>query len=291
MAILPIGFFMPLPLAMMIPFMGIQSAVMAKQFGENFQYGKRRISAMSNEDFNKLTPRQLAEENTRELKEMIPTMKESVISMRAFQDFIIVEIIELMRRGLETGLGAIFGLSPEQSNTFFGGTQPPNSLPSPDGTPSTPTPSPDLLHVTIDEALEWSDNSLDHAVNNIHNYDKISQKIIEQEAQRRNRLTLSPVPNPPLDEAFKNVGDFLKSIDYPKIYPEFPSWVPQNLKVIKTLTAFYRFINPEWEKAKRYIDNVNNSGGSTKNPQYVKTLALKRAYERLIVSVNQQFGA
>ncbi len=125
MGILPIGFFMPLPLAMMIPFMGIQSAVMMKQAGENWQYGKRRISAMSNEEFNVLTPQKLNQNNNSEIRSMIPDMKQAIIDMRDFQDFILVEIIELMRRGLETGLGAIFGLSPTQSNEFFGGTTPP----------------------------------------------------------------------------------------------------------------------------------------------------------------------
>ncbi len=116
---------MPLPLAMMIPFMGIQSAVMMKQAGENWQYGKRRISAMSNEEFNVLTPQKLNQNNNAEIRSMIPDMKQAIIDMRDFQDFILVEIIELMRRGLETGLGAIFGLSPTQSNEFFGGTTPP----------------------------------------------------------------------------------------------------------------------------------------------------------------------
>ncbi len=125
MGILPIGFFMPLPLAMMIPFMGIQSAVMMKQAGENWQYGKRRISAMSNDEFNVLTPQKLNQNNNEEIRSMIPDMKQAIIDMRDFQDFILVEVIELIRRGLETGLGAIFGLSPTQSNEFFGGTPPP----------------------------------------------------------------------------------------------------------------------------------------------------------------------
>jgi len=124
MAILPIGFFMPLPLAMMIPFMGIQSAVMMKQAGENWQYGKRRISAMTNEDFNNLTPQGMLERSNQEVQAMIPSMEQSIKDMRQFQDFIIVEVIELIRRGLETGLGAIFGMTPQESNAFFGGTNP-----------------------------------------------------------------------------------------------------------------------------------------------------------------------
>ncbi len=107
--VLPIGFFMPLPLAMMIPFMGIQSAVMAKQFGENFQYGKRRISAMSNEEFNKLTPANLMQRANEELKSMIPSMETSIVEMRDFQKFIISEFIAMINDLIKSGFSSFFG--------------------------------------------------------------------------------------------------------------------------------------------------------------------------------------
>ncbi len=103
-AALPIGGFMPIPLAMMIPFMGIQSTVMAKQFGENFQYGKRKISAMSNEEFNKLTPQQMAEDNAQEIKNIIPSLKESIMDMREIQKFIIAEFVQLITKILPAGI-------------------------------------------------------------------------------------------------------------------------------------------------------------------------------------------
>ncbi len=99
---------MPLPLAMMIPFMGIQSAVMAKQFGENFQYGKRRISAMSNEEFNKLTPKMIQDNANAELKAMIPSMEQSVIEMREFQKFLIGEFLKMVKDLVAAGFGKLF---------------------------------------------------------------------------------------------------------------------------------------------------------------------------------------
>ncbi len=108
--VLPIGFFMPLPLAMMIPFMGIQSAVMAKQFGENFQYGKRRISAMSNEEFNKLTPKMIQDNANAELKAMIPSMEQSVQEMRVFQTFLIKEFLRTLNDAIKAGFGELFGI-------------------------------------------------------------------------------------------------------------------------------------------------------------------------------------
>ncbi len=85
--------FLPIPLAMMIPFMGAQSLIIGKQFGEGFQYGKRKISAMTNEEFNKLTPQKIAHDSAKELNEMIPEMKASITDMRHFQSFIVNELI------------------------------------------------------------------------------------------------------------------------------------------------------------------------------------------------------
>ncbi len=147
---------MPLPLAMMIPFMGIQSAVMAKQFGENFQYGKRRISAMSNEEFNKLTPTKLMQRANEELKDMIPSMESSIVEMRTFQTFLIGEFIRMVNDAIGKGLGSIFGFDPKQifpdqgeERDYFdpgnpdkdfapGNPQPPSTTPAP-----TPIPIPE----------------------------------------------------------------------------------------------------------------------------------------------------
>ncbi len=93
--------------------MGIQSAVMAKSFGENFQFGKRRISAMSNEDFNKLTPKLLMEQNTRELQAMIPSMEKAVLEMRTFQTFLIREFLRTLNDAIRAGLGELFGIKEE----------------------------------------------------------------------------------------------------------------------------------------------------------------------------------
>ncbi len=90
--------FMPIPLAMMIPFMGAQSLVLGKQFGEGFQYGKRKISAMSNEEFNAITPAKLAQNNAEELKQMIPSMQQSITDMRGFQSFIVKELIATIKQ-------------------------------------------------------------------------------------------------------------------------------------------------------------------------------------------------
>ncbi len=77
----------------MIPFMGAQSLVLGKAFGEGFQYGKRRISAMTNEEFNRLTPSDIAKQSRTELQQMIPSMQDAITDMRDFQSFIVKELI------------------------------------------------------------------------------------------------------------------------------------------------------------------------------------------------------
>ncbi len=105
--------FMPLPLAIMIPFMGIQSGVMAQQFGMNFQYGKRKISAMSNEEFNKLTPEMMQADFANQIKGLIPTFEKSLQDMRPFQRMIFVEMLAVMKTALDLGVDvAKAGLDP-----------------------------------------------------------------------------------------------------------------------------------------------------------------------------------
>ncbi len=96
--------FMPLPLAIMIPFMGIQSGVMAQQFGMNFQYGKRKISAMSNEEFNKLTPAQMQADFNNQITGMIPTFQKALEDMRPFQRMIFTEMLAVMKTAIDLGI-------------------------------------------------------------------------------------------------------------------------------------------------------------------------------------------
>jgi len=91
--VLPISGFLPVPLPMMIPFMGAQSLVIGKMFGEGFQYGKRKISAMPNEEFNKLTFEDMMSNAREELKASIPTINASLQDMRPLVDVVIREFL------------------------------------------------------------------------------------------------------------------------------------------------------------------------------------------------------
>ncbi len=93
--VLPVGGFFPIPLAMMIPFMATQSLVMGEAFGKAFQFGKRKISAMSNDEFNKLNIEQVASEMFASYKNILPELKTSIADSADFQNHIFAQLILL----------------------------------------------------------------------------------------------------------------------------------------------------------------------------------------------------
>ncbi len=93
--VLPVGGFFPIPLAMMIPFMATQSLVMGEAFGKAFQFGKRKISSMSNDDFNKLKIEDVASEMFTSYKNIEGKLKESISQSADFQNFIFAQLILL----------------------------------------------------------------------------------------------------------------------------------------------------------------------------------------------------
>jgi len=81
-----IGFFAPFPLALMVPFMAGQSLAMGEAFGKGFQYGKRKISSMDNEEFNALDFKGLSESIATDYKVMIPSLNKSIEASTELQD-------------------------------------------------------------------------------------------------------------------------------------------------------------------------------------------------------------
>ncbi len=92
--------------------MGSQSFIMMYEAGAAWQYGKRRISAMSNEEFNKLTPLKLLEEHTALLRSAIPTIQKSMEDMSPLVRTIMVQFGEYIAEAVKAfpeALGAIAG--------------------------------------------------------------------------------------------------------------------------------------------------------------------------------------
>ncbi len=104
-----IGFFAPLPLAMMLPFMAGQSMIMGDAFGQSYQYGKRKISAMSNEEFNKLTHDDIQKDIIKNYKQMIPNLADGMVASNEFQRLIIQEIAKIIPTLPSDVTSGIFG--------------------------------------------------------------------------------------------------------------------------------------------------------------------------------------
>ncbi len=126
-----LGFFAPLPLALMLPFMAGQSMLMGDAFGKSYQYGKRKISAMSNEEFNALTPADLAKDITADFTILIPELKLAMQQSTEFQKDIIIEMGEILKDLPDIVKQFIFG-SPQpfgEDPTTPGGVTPPGTFP------------------------------------------------------------------------------------------------------------------------------------------------------------------
>jgi len=110
---------------MMIPFMGAQSLVIGKMFGEGFQYGKRKISAMPNEQFNALTFKDMMSNARDEMQASIPTMQQAMRDMQPMVETVVHEFVDYLGLVLKSAptqaaaLGAdIFGNIPEELVEF-----------------------------------------------------------------------------------------------------------------------------------------------------------------------------
>ncbi len=93
-----LGLFAPLPLAVMIPFMAGQSFAMGEAFGKGFQYGKRKVSSMTNEEFNASSGPQMFAETTADITQMIPTMSNAMEKFHTLQTDIILKMIDYIAK-------------------------------------------------------------------------------------------------------------------------------------------------------------------------------------------------
>ncbi len=82
--------------------MPIQSYLMMYFAGSGWQYGKRKISAMSNEEFNKLDMKTLLEQHTMELKSIQPTLEGALRDINPLIKILIEQYGEFIRIAIDT---------------------------------------------------------------------------------------------------------------------------------------------------------------------------------------------
>ncbi len=78
--------------------MAAQSAVMGEAFGKHYQYGKRKISSMTNEEFNKMDGGDIFGSIVTDYVKIIPQIERAMEASQKFQDKVITEIIKIVPR-------------------------------------------------------------------------------------------------------------------------------------------------------------------------------------------------
>ncbi len=200
MPILPIGFFMPLPLPIMIPFMMWQSAAIAAGFGTYFQFAKRKVSAMSNEEFNKANPHDLVNQMYEDIVASIPSSFDKVNGLTP----VILQSMNVML---------------DQAVKWFQGVLQGNleNIPNPFNQTPLPTenivPDANLLSLTASEISASNDLVLASWIRVIQEYDITTQQLLLAEDARRKRTTTPSIEPPTVPQQTTTLSpDFVASL-------------------------------------------------------------------------------
>ncbi len=97
--------------------MAAQSFAMGHAFGTSFQYGKRKISSMTNEEFNALSATDLHGELQADIRGMIPAMNQSFQRMEDFQIDVLKSMAQVIIKAGEQFFGFITGAPPSTTST------------------------------------------------------------------------------------------------------------------------------------------------------------------------------
>ncbi len=201
MPTLPIGFFMPLPLPVMIPFMMWQSAAIAAGFGTYFQFAKRRVSAMSNEEFNKADPHKLVESLYADIVDGMPSSFKQIDSMTPI-------ILDSMLKMLTDAVKWFTGILGGQLDSPFKFGDPVTPI-----DPAIPEPPIELLSLTLSQISALNDLALQSKLNNPQDYNAQTNKWILDEINRRKNAQEPQIEPPtPEQESTKLDVEFVGSL-------------------------------------------------------------------------------
>lgn len=119
----PISGFTAIPNPQMLAFMPIQSYLMMYFAGSGWQYGKRKISAMSNEQFNAMTPEGLLQQHSIELKNMLPTLDKTLNDVSPLIATLIEQYGDFIREAIKAIPQAVTNIFQPATTIGGGGTQ------------------------------------------------------------------------------------------------------------------------------------------------------------------------
>ncbi len=87
--------FQPIPNAVMIPFMEAQSAALAYGFGLNYEYGKRKIRSMSNDEYNSLTSEDITNMSNEHTHIILSKFQKQIPAVMPMQSDIFLQYTEI----------------------------------------------------------------------------------------------------------------------------------------------------------------------------------------------------
>ncbi len=183
-----IGFFAPFPLALMVPFMAGQSLAMGEAFGKGFQYGKRKISSMSNEEFNALNFQQLSESLATDYRVMIPSLVDSIKASDRLQDAVFKALADVIKD------------IPSQILDFFG-----------DITGSTTTSTSASQQGKLQEVRFTPSHDREADLERTNAAIKKAQDILDKIIEEASHIVKKPTPPPP---TFDNKSKNLTALDF-----------------------------------------------------------------------------
>jgi len=116
---LPISGFTAVPNPMMLSFLASQGFAIMYYGGAGWQFGKRKVSGMSNEEVNAMSPHDFMLKLNGELKTMVPTMQQGMADMTPLIKTTVVQFGEYIREAIKAfpqAVAAAVGSSGEFSN-------------------------------------------------------------------------------------------------------------------------------------------------------------------------------
>lgn len=132
MALFPVSFFSPFAIPAMAAYMWFQSAATGEGFGMPYQYSKRKISAMSNEEFNMMDGAKIAEISLSDIRAYVDALPEFFLEARRVNVMFLKELTHLWKDAVDFGfemVGSNFSGAPSPET----GVQPnPDYVPEPD---------------------------------------------------------------------------------------------------------------------------------------------------------------
>ncbi len=193
----------------MLAFMGTQSFIMMYQAGEGWQYGKRKQSALSNEEFNKQTPLSIMNRQRQELINALPSIKDSMNAMTPLINTIVTQYGDF--------LAEIIKATPEAIKNATGGLELPFA-PAFGAEPSTTKPT-DWLPV-INGILKFL--SYGHIINKIGDDPDPETKEEEEEANKLAGLIIEEEEEKTIEERQKELEEIREQNKFGNVVPPPP---------------------------------------------------------------------